>query len=710
MTNRVSTRRNLRRRLSPARPGNPHGNLATQSVGTPAARRGRVPAETSAALAAEYLRNFHDAIVMLRDDCVCFANDAALRMFHAGEASALNGLHWHRLVHSDDWPRAHLHCGTPDGGEAARLARLEFECRSLDDGSFVAESTAGRVYLGGESVLMLVLRDITTRRHEDQAQRELRARLEERMLARAEDLRQALADARLADQAKDAFLANVSHELRTPLGGLLGLLDLARSRCADPNMAPYLEKMARAGKHLSRIINDLLDLSKIAAGRMEIERTPFSLRETLQRCQDVIAHRAEAKGIQLRIRADNAIPDRLLGDPLRLEQILLNLLGNAIKFTPQGRIALDVGLVARGEDQLRLCFDVSDTGIGMSAEEVAGLFRPFAQAAATRRKFGGTGLGLALSQKLAEAMGGRITVRSAPGEGSCFSLGLQMAIGTSAEPPGPAIPTVPEAEPRPGDHRHARVLLVEDDALNAEIVTELLHGIGIYPRVVENGHDAVVVLAEDGPGAFDLVLMDIQMPVLDGHAATRLIRSWPGFDSLPIIAMTAHALEHERQLSLAAGMNDQLSKPFEVPEFYAIVNKWLASGGAARVPSASSVAAPDATTALGRIPGLDVRSALARFGGNEERYREWLERFAAESPEEAQRIRRALAGGDRERAAASVHSFKGSVGTLGLTRLQIRAAELESAIRAGFDAVPELRQLERAIDEARREIQAALRS
>lgn len=242
----------------------------------------------------------------------------------------------------------------------------------------------------------------------------------------------------------------------------------------------------------------------------------------------------------------------------------------------------------------------------------------------------------------------------------------------------------------------ARVLLVEDDPLSAEIVIELLRLVGIQPRLVNNGHEAVILLAEEGPAAYDLVLMDIEMPVLDGHAATRLIRSWSGFGALPIVALTAHAQDHEIQIGAAAGISDQISKPFDHAAFHAMLDKWLPRGReAARNAEAKARPAP---------PCIDVAVALSRFAGDEERYRQWLARFVEESPALAPELRRALASGALDQAAATVHAFKSTVGTLGLERLQARAAELEQAICGGGDAVPELRRFERAIDEARREI------
>ncbi len=656
----------------------------------------------------ELLQRCPDPIWIQSGNLVRYANSAALALFGAAVESDIVGVHWHRLVSPECWDAAEAHCALPDLGAGQHIPQLEMRYLSLDGSCIAADSASALVRFDGQPSVMMVVHEITAHKDIEQELREQRTRLEQLVLERTADLRQALADARLSDRAKDAFLANVSHELRTPLGGMLGMLELTLGRCKDVSLRGNLEKITRVGKHLSRIIDDLLDLSKVVAGRMELEAIPFSLREMLLHAQEVVAHKAEAKGLQLRFRADNEIPDALLGDALRIEQILLNLVGNAIKFTHTGRIDMHISLATRSEDQVRLQIDVEDTGIGMTAEEISGLFQPFAQAtAATSREYGGTGLGLALSQRLAEAMGGRITVRSQKGRGSVFSLGLRLPLAFTFQP----------ATPEPGpvvihaDRSHARVLLVEDDPLNVEIVTELLQAVGIYPQLAENGHEAAAILAQEGPAAYDLVLMDVQMPVLDGLAATRMVRAWPGFAALPIIALTAHVLERERQASIEAGMNDFISKPFDTVAFHAMLDKWLPWGARPEAAATNPALPPGPAAKLSALPSLrclDIAAALERFAGNEERYRHWLREFVDDSPMVAPEVRSALAAGKNEKAATLVHSFKGSVGTLGLEALYARATELEAAIRGGNGAVPELRQLERAIDEARREIISAL--
>jgi signal transduction histidine kinase/CheY-like chemotaxis protein len=401
--------------------------------------------------------------------------------------------------------------------------------------------------------------------------RDQQLQLEELVQQRTTELTRALAAARLADQAKNQFLANVSHELRTPLNAVIGLSGLARRLSTDPRQQDYLDKVSNAAKSLARLINDLLDLSKIVAGRLEFANTPFSLRGMAARSRSVILHKAIEKGLELVERIDEEVPDLLIGDPLRIEQILLNLLSNAIKFTPAGRIDLHIALAERQATRLCLAIEVSDTGVGIDEATVAQLFRPFIQAdASVTRKYGGSGLGLAICKHLAELMAGDISVSSCPGVGSTFRVTLWLA-------PGDATPASREADrpALPVGYQNAQVLVVEDQPLNREIVDALLNAVGITPAVAGNGREALDLLHEVGPRAFDLILMDIQMPVMDGLSASRELRARAGFERLPIIAMTAHTMAHEKEVSAAAGMNDFIGKPFDNQAFYETLAKWI---------------------------------------------------------------------------------------------------------------------------------------
>jgi PAS domain S-box-containing protein len=416
--------------------------------------------------------------------------------------------------------------------------------------------------------------DITERKQIERQLHAQQSQLEVLVARRTADLTAALAAAKVADRAKDVFLANVSHELRTPLNAVIGLSELARRLGTDPRQRDYLDKIANAGKTLCNLINDLLDLSKIAAGRLNFASETFSLRDLVRRCHSVMAYKATQKGLELCERVANEVPDVLVGDPLRVEQILLNLLSNAIKFTAAGRVAIGIGVCQRQAQRVCLEIIVEDTGIGIGEKDLGLLFEPFSQADATMsRRFGGSGLGLAICRRLVTLMDGEISVSSHLGAGSTFRATLWLQLGNSGDLTASTTPS--DDEPLPSTYHDARVLVVEDQPINREIAEALLTEVGITPSVADNGRAALDLLYAGGGQAFDLVLMDIQMPVMDGLTATRELRTHGEFRDLPIIAMTAHTMEHEKEVSRLAGMNDHIGKPFETRAFYQLLARWL---------------------------------------------------------------------------------------------------------------------------------------
>ena len=560
----------------------------------------------------------------------------------------------------------------------------------------------------GEATHYLAVKeDITERKRIEDELEQHRAHLEDLVERRTADLSAALAAAKVADQAKDAFLANVSHELRTPLNAVIGLSELARRISTDPRQQDYLDKVTGAGKSLAGIINDLLDLSKISADRMELEEKTFGLRALVQRNRSVMEHRATEKGLELIEEIDDAVPDVLVGDPLRIEQILLNLLSNAIKFTPAGHVRLRISLHARTEGRACLSIDVEDTGIGLAEESLARLFQPFAQAdASMNRKFGGTGLGLALCKRLAEMMGGDIHVTSREGAGATFHVRIWLGLGDVAKLKEDA----PATRNRilPANYRNAEVLVVDDQPLNREIVEALLAEVGITPRFATNGKEALDIVQTAGPQAFDLVLMDIQMPVMDGLTATRAIRTWTGYDALPIVAMTAHTMEHEKEISSTAGMNDHIGKPFETAHFFEMLARWIPEAKQ-QLPTGSPEAEPlPAAVGLAALRSIDTQAGLARFVGNEQRYRHWLTEFLSEAPGYAAQIRQSLAAGNSEAARQSAHAIKGRVGMLGMIGLHPIATALEAALMQGAPTDALLEQLQAVIELLCAEIKAGL--
>ena len=462
--------------------------------------------------------------------------------------------------------------GTPPYGkhEAAEWLRkacgegpqvFEWRARRLDDGSlFWVEVSLRSMALGDRNCVLAVVRDIGERKAAESQLDKYRMHLEDMIVQRTAELEKARAEAERLARAKSEFLANMSHEIRTPLNGVLGMARIGLQRHAAGDAGPTFRRILESGSLLQRVIDDILDFSKIEAGRLEIEAVDFNLGATLDGALELIRERAAAKGLALDFVRSETLPARCTGDPLRLEQVLLNLLSNAVKFTDAGRVTLTAGC-----DGEWLRFAVGDTGIGISEAEMARLFRAFGQAdASTTRRFGGSGLGLVISRRLVEIMGGRIEVASQPGEGSTFTVLLPYV------PAAPAIDP-PEAAAAAGGMRLAglSVLVAEDNEINQMVLEDILHDEGARVTVVDNGRAAVDRVRSEGPAAYDAVLMDVMMPVMDGHAATRLIHQLaPG---LPVIGQTAHALDEERRQCLASGMVDRVTKPIDPEALVALL-------------------------------------------------------------------------------------------------------------------------------------------
>jgi len=504
-------------------------------------------------------------------------------------------------------------------------------------------------------------------------------------------LRAAKAAADAASQAKSAFLANMSHEIRTPLNGVLGFIHLLQGTSLGPQQQEYLDKAAVSAEHLRGIINDILDFSKIEAGRLDLEAVAFDLRESLGSLAGLLSQRAVEKGLRLSVDLDPALPRWVRGDPLRLGQVLLNLGSNAVKFTETGTVTLAVRLLERAGESLRLRFEVRDTGIGMSETELAGLFQPFTQADdSTTRRFGGTGLGLVISRRLARLMGGEIEVSSRSGAGSCFALVLSLP--EAGEPPRPVQPPA-----RPQPLRGSAVLLAEDNDLNQHLAKEILRRAGADVAVAGNGREALERLRER---TFDAVVMDLQMPGMGGLEAARQIRANPLWARLPIIALTADALSTVREQVQAAGMDAYVAKPIDP----ALLVRTLASLilGESFERSAGP-AGPEPPAA--RIRGVDLPLTLARLGLEREAYLGLLRRFGAGQAEELAGIRAALARGDLETALRHSHSMKGAALNMGADAISAAARDLETFLRAGGGAdwpgrVAQVEELQRELLES----------
>jgi two-component system, sensor histidine kinase and response regulator len=556
----------------------------------------------------------------------------------------------------------------------SRQLQLEITLTASDGQTRVFALHGARV--GARTLLLLV--DLSERR------------LAEQRLSEAREL------AERANRARSEFLANMSHEIRTPMTAILGLTYLLQKSELSSGQRDQTEKIDSAARTLLAILDDLLDYSKLEAGRIAIEHQPFHLRELLNEIQLLFAAGARDKGLSLEVSLDPQTPGTLIGDPARLRQVLMNLVGNAVKFTDQGGVKLRVSGREDDQQQVDLELAVSDSGIGIDAKLLGRIFEPFYQAeTSSKRRFGGTGLGLPITQWLVNLMGGKLEFDSNPGLGSEFRVLLRqprapflMNSTPVTDPP----PTVGQDQGPP--LQGVSVLLVEDHPINRHVAREILSGEGALVEIASDGHEAISRLRAD-PTGFDVVLMDIQMPQMDGFEATEVIRHTLGLRELPVIAMTANSSPEDRARSREAGMNDHLAKPIDVRILVATLLAHVRPG-TTRL-EARSLATTDAAPAPEpeELPVLAVDKALARLAGHRTLYAQMARLFAQEQGESVRRRSAALAQGDRIEAGRAAHTLKGVAATLGAEALSAIASQLERALKRNTE--PD--QLQRMSDE-----------
>ncbi|MBF0448471.1 MAG: response regulator [Magnetococcales bacterium] len=496
------------------------------------------------------------------------------------------------------------------------------------------------------------------------------------------EIEKARHDSEMANRAKSDFLANMSHEIRTPMNAIIGLSHLCGQTKLSSKQRDYQRKIENSAHSLLRLINDILDFSKIEAGKLSMEQRSFTLSEILDSVNATFTVKCSEKKLAFSFNSADTIPNHLIGDSFRLLQVLNNLVGNAVKFTERGRISLSVEPLEQSDQEVTLQFSIQDSGIGMTYDQIASLFQPFHQAdTSITRRYGGTGLGLVISKRLVKMMGGEIRVESQPGVGSTFRFTTKMKYSKDK--------IVARSELVPLKHAKkqlsgARILLVEDNEINQQVAQEILKAMDAEVTVANNGLESVNLAIG---GHFDAVLMDVQMPVMDGFAATEEIRKQISSDVLPILAMTANVMAGDREKCLKVGMNDHIAKPIEPARLYdALIRHIRAKPGTppnqpdSFVITTDQSHGPDAV-AFPDLAGIDVKTGIRNVGGNQDLYLKILTKYTNNQRNAAKIMAASLQNGHLKEIIQTAHTLKGVSATIGATTLAMLAATIEKAVQ-----------------------------